>query len=115
MNRKELDGCVTGFFNAYIEAMHFTAGDSTGETLSADAWLASMSDCIDFIRDNFDDLQAVGSMTQHGHDFWFTRNGHGTGFWDRGYSEIGERLSKASKVYCGVDVYTGDDGLTYLG
>jgi len=32
---------------------------------------------------------------QAGIDFWFTRNGHGVGFWDRGLGKIGEDLSKA--------------------
>lgn len=31
---------------------------------------------------------------QAGRDFWFTRNGHGVGFWDRGLGEIGDLLSE---------------------
>lgn len=33
---------------------------------------------------------------QHAHDFWLTRNGHGAGFWDRGYGAAGEALSDAA-------------------
>ena len=34
-----------------------------------------------------------------GHDFALTRNGHGTGFWDRGLGEMGDMLSNECKTY----------------
>ena len=34
-----------------------------------------------------------------GHDFALTRNGHGTGFWDRGLGEMGDMLSEECKPY----------------
>ena len=34
-----------------------------------------------------------------GHDFALTRNGHGTGFWDRGLGTIGDMLSDEAKTY----------------
>ena len=34
-----------------------------------------------------------------GHDFALTRNGHGTGFWDRGLGRIGDMLSNECKPY----------------
>ncbi len=51
------------------------------------------------------------------HDFWLTRNGHGTGFWDRP-ERYGDRLSevfskmaeRAGEAY----VYVGDDGQLHL-
>lgn len=36
---------------------------------------------------------------QVGHDFWLTREGHGTGFWDRGNGAMGDRLADKAKVY----------------
>jgi len=40
-----------------------------------------------------------------GHDFWLTRNGHGTGFWDRGMpGTLGRELSDAAKTHGGVDI-----------
>ena len=83
---------------------------------------AMRSDCLDFIRSNFDDLQEYCRLTRNeqrsgedhaGQDFWLTRNGHGAGFWDQGLGELGDRLSAAAKVYRGVDLYPGDDGLIY--
>lgn len=72
------------------------------------------ADCADFLQANYADcveMMARGfDPGQLGHDFWLTRNGHGTGFWDRGLGELGERLSAAAKVYGSVDLYVTDDG-----
>lgn len=70
-------------------------------------------DCNNFIQANREDLDEVSDTyhvdySQHGHDFWLTRNGHGAGFWDRGYGEVGDRLSKASKVYGSTYLYIND-------
>jgi hypothetical protein len=53
-------------------------------------------------------------MDHAGHDFWLTRNGHGAGFWDRGFGEVGDKLSAAADVYNGSDVTVGDDGKLYF-
>lgn len=80
---------------AYLEAVYFTETGDSGEPgpdaeltplFQAQAWI----DCRNFLWaigldggeaavDGFDDLDAA----QLGHDLWLTRNGHGTGFWDR--------------------------------
>jgi len=52
--------------------------------------------------------EANGS--QHGHDFWLTRNHHGAGFWDRGYGEVGTRLTALAHLFGEVNAYVGDDG-----
>lgn len=54
-----------------------------------------------------------------GHDFWYTRNGHGVGFWDpdrqRLYGEENaEALDQASKEFGSCNAYVGDDGMIYL-
>jgi hypothetical protein len=49
-----------------------------------------------------------------GHNFWLTRNGRGTGFWDRDAGEVGDRLTEASRKAEERDVYVGDDGQLYL-
>jgi len=45
-----------------------------------------------------------------GHDFWLTRGGHGTGFWDRGLGDVGDRLTKVSEKFGEFNLYVGDDG-----
>jgi len=66
-------------------------------------------------------LKKIGSVAddldieQLGHDFWLTRNGHGTGFWDRGYDkDIESVLMKAAKSFKENDPYVGDDGKIYF-
>lgn len=56
---------------------------------------------------------------QAGRDFWYTRNGHGVGFWDREELEEGALGNMLSEL-CGwptefgeVDVEFGDDGKVY--
>lgn len=56
------------------------------------------------------------SKGRAGHDFWLTRNGHGTGFWDRDELEagsLGDKLADATKKFGGFDLYVGDDGKIY--
>lgn len=64
------------------------------------------ADCTAFLADNAADIAETGAdPAQTGHDFWLTRNGHGAGFWDRGYGEAGDRLTAAAHVYGSVDLY----------
>ena len=79
-----------------------------------------LAECADFMAANYvemvDAAAVIGRTVdwgRMGHDFYLTREGHGTGFWDRGYGELGDRLSEAVKVYGSANVYIGDDGLIY--
>ncbi len=64
--------------------------------------------------DNVDALaQASLDFSRHGHDFWLTRNGHGAGFWDRGYGQLGDDLTQAAKVYGSADVYISRKRLNF--
>jgi len=75
-----------------------------------------VKECEDFREAEAEDLEECGGTDeQNGHDFWLTRNGHGTGFWDRGYGLVGERLTEACRPYGSVDLYVGDDGKIYAG
>jgi len=82
MNKKELL-----FFNAYKTAIRFT---EKRDPVRPGSYIAlceifereSAIDCLAF----FNRIQCYLSddqIRQAGHDFWFTRNGHGTGFCDR--------------------------------
>lgn len=65
-----------------------------------------------FIADQWHDLRHL-TPASAGHDFWLTRNGHGAGFWDRGYGDRGQRLTDAAKAYGEVSPYIGDDGAVW--
>jgi hypothetical protein len=75
----------------------------------------AIADCNKFEAENASDLAATGADdSQNGHDFWLTRNGHGVGFWDRGYDEkLGDRLTDACKKFGYFNIYIGDDGKLY--
>lgn len=44
-----------------------------------------------------------------GHDFWLTRNHHGSGFLDRGLGQVGDILTAAAKSFGEVNLYVDDD------
>ena len=71
-----------------------------------DAWRAT--DATDEAAD------ATPSDRTGGMDFWYTRNGHGCGFWDGDWPEpFGSALTEAAKTFGEVSVYLGDDGKVY--
>ena len=68
--------------------------------------------CESFLNDNTD----VDGLSPEsvGHDLWLTSQGHGAGFWDRGYEyQRGRRLTERAKLEQ-VDAYIGADGLAHL-
>lgn len=110
--------------NGTVELDQYEWADGEAEKLH--------QDCRDFMSENEDDLLLYVEHCQYdpskgtpfdyaGHDFWLTRCGHGTGFWDRGGSgsewrEVGERLSKQcgfGTPYGNIDLTLGDDELVY--
>ena len=86
------------------------------DDIDPDCITEAVADCAAFQRDNAADLEAQGGDAErNGHDFWLTRNSHGAGYWDRGTGEVGERLSKAAKVYGEAYLYVGDSGMVHIG
>jgi hypothetical protein len=111
------------FVDAYLEAALWASSGEDGEPLddkfsvedfAQEAIDQAVKESNDFIRANLKDLESVGDQGQHGHDFWLTRNRHGAGFWDRGYGEVGKRLTEMAHPYGEVNAYVGDDGKLYF-
>jgi hypothetical protein len=122
------------FTRAYVEALLWSSTDVVdGDDVHLDDERFDTSgefdtecaeQCRAFFEANYDDLvmacveyplNACSGMEQTGHDFALTRNGHGTGFWDRGLSEeLGARLTAASEAAGEVCPYVGDDDLIYI-
>jgi hypothetical protein len=66
-----------------------------------------------------DDGESMDHLGLHDHfrmgvDFWFTRNGHGSGFWDGGYPTYGDALTAHATAYGSSDLYLGDDGQLHV-
>lgn len=113
------------FVDAYLEAALWASPvgdneqplDNQGYTIQDFAQKAvdeAVKDSNDFIRANERLLTSVGTMEQHGHDFWLTRNHHGAGFWDRGYGNVGKLLTKSAHTYGELFAYAGDDKKIYF-
>ena len=72
-----------------------------------------LNDFISYVELDGADLSQI-SYEMIGHDFWLTRNHHGTGFWDRGLGDLGNKLTewcdKFGEQHCDI----GDDGKVFL-
>lgn len=94
--------------------------DQYGVSDIAPPTLAGLKDdCAAFVEAHLDDLmwatdREVYDWTNAGHDYAFSRNGHGTGYFDRDLDEIGDRLQQAAQDAGEVYAYVGDDGLVYV-
>lgn len=115
------------FTQAYIEALFFTDTGDDGQPpadaeLSEDARLDIEADCRSFwrrfgcyITTEICSKAFNNSVSQAGHDFHLTRNGHGAGFWDGDWpKEYSDMLDKGAKCYGELRAYLGDDGLIYV-
>ena len=109
------------FLRGYIECIYFTdTGDleqpESDAPFSDDARAMCVADCLEFQRRealplahayaHFPEYDAA----QAGRDFWYTRNGHGVGFWSRGLGAVGNTLATAARAWASLSAYAGDDG-----
>ncbi|AMX93679.1 MULTISPECIES: hypothetical protein [Mesorhizobium] len=116
------------FFNAYLATALWSSTDGDGNPLDAkygpedidgETLDGMLADCNEFYRTHSDAIQCNGVTFgpdfdqdgRAGHDFWLTRCGHGSGFWDGDWPEPqASRLTDAAKAFGNVDLYIGDDG-----
>lgn len=68
-----------------------------------------------FIEDNYDAIEKSGTTDEQlGHDLWLSSNGHGAGFFDRGYDkDVEDKLMESARKLGGIDLEVGDDGKIY--
>ena len=84
--------------DAYIEAIYFTdTGDDSqpkpSQELTSLCRVHAYVSCCNFYMAATETLGIHPGhidWRQVGHDLWLTRNGHGTGFWDRDNSVYGD-------------------------
>lgn len=100
-------GDADDFTRAYLECAEWCGIDeeereafelSVSPVWSKKTILQARGECDDF-RSAADGLLEGINEERAGHDFWLTRNRHGTGFWDRGLSEIGDKLTELAHPY----------------
>jgi len=101
--------------NDYIEAALWTEDESaeldgaTMDYVHDDSIIDAWQDVKTFIATAGSLLDGMESG-QIGHDFWLTRNGHGTGFWDRDLGDVGEKLSKIATSMGEKNLFWDDEG-----
>lgn len=102
----------------YLAAIDFTGlgpdCEFESRTFADTAVLKAAAGCAEFMQDclrpvlkglplNLLELYLeTQNLEQLGHDFWLTRNRHGTGFWDRG-TDVGGDLSELAKSIWGAN------------
>lgn len=116
-------------FKSYVETMLWSSINPDDETpldrnhdidsLTPEFLVSSLMELRQFLSENSSliDGNWVGSspdgsseLDMAAHDFWLTRNHHGTGFWD-GNWETGEELTTASQKFGEVNLFVNDEGL----
>ena len=114
------------FTKGYVEAVFFTNGDTGADDedklnrlgtarLTAEALRSIRATCVAFEQTHADLLTAAYEHPGYGpreagRDLWFTRQGHGTGCWDRGLPRpLGQALTAAAKALkeCEIEVWRG--------
>lgn len=106
------------FTHAYMEAALWSTTGENGHPLDRDygvydiavgTYWQMIDDCRKFQEENAADL-STGTPEQGGHDFWLSRNGHGSGFFDDDDTfPNADRLQAASEAYGEISLYVGDD------
>lgn len=139
--KTELEILLAGldtFTSQYIETALWSSTDESNESggepmdanygaedIALETLKEMVADCEDF-QTSFGELISE-DLSQAGHDFWLTRNGHGAGFWDgdwdsplpdsvetaKPYETVGDYLTDMSEPYGEVNLYVGDDGKIY--
>lgn len=115
----------SAFLSQYIKTALWSSTDEDGEPLDDNKDASDIAfetiktmrtECACFllkarrlIRKNVQDM----TVEDAAHDFWLTRCGHGSGFWDGDWGDQGDALSSLAESFGNVDLYTGDDGRIY--
>ena len=122
VQRRKLDEFTRGFIEAALSMVPDDEGKAHNKSYDIADIVPStlremVDDCKDFQESNVADLEEYRergrSDTDAGYDFFLTRNGHGAGFWAPRLGALGERLTKAAKVYGSFDLYVGENGKLY--
>jgi hypothetical protein len=122
-----MDKKLKQFVLAYIETLLWSEGEIYDENENCigmfdeydlcDIALCSVKEMVCDCKSFIEEIEAIkiDMKTDYiAHNFCLTRNGHGTGFWDRGLGDLGDRLTDMCKPYGGQNLYMGDDKKLYV-
>lgn len=107
--------CATLWANAYGDTLTGEPPCEADEDRLSDADRGKLTTFAgEFLASNGEDISAAvgrgASWESLGGDLALTGAGHGTGFWDRGYGAVGDRLSEAARGVGYFMVFVAIDG-----
>lgn len=114
--KTELDSFTRGYIECALWAGVAGPDDSLKcdlpeSALDPDTRARMVSDCQQFQEENREALDECGlGSSRAGHDFWLTRNRHGSGFWDEGSEPVFRKLTDAALAWGAFDLSLGNDG-----
>lgn len=121
---QEMDGFLRGYVTAALWSSLDNTDDYGPQDIAPESLECMKRDCRRFQEENVADLNEYYRLIKvchgyspeecAGHDFWLSRNRHGTGFWDRDAGEIGDKLHEAAVRFGETDLYIGDDDKVYI-
>ena len=97
---------------AYVQCALWSSTDDNDDTLDSNYSEDDLA--LETIFKMTEDVQKFVSANSHlfktwkgktsieeqtGHDFWFTRNRHGVGFWEREWGEEGKELTESAHTF----------------
>jgi hypothetical protein len=121
MKNDDIQTVIPVVVRAYLEAAMFTdSGHDEGNVpphseFSSYGVLQAYATVADFLK-QCDEVGLLDAYVEtgrtwdaFGHDVWLTRNRHGTGFWDRGMGELGDKLTALANLLGTAYVVETDD------
>ena len=105
------------FLYGYATAALFSSNDDQDEPLDSNFSIEDIhpdtievfnKDCREFLK-TAAPLLPKDQYEKAGRYFWYNRNGHGIGFWDGEFGDVGDDLNKLSHEFGEVYLFT-DDG-----
>ena len=109
---------IDNFVKKYLEAALWSTMDDYGKPLDKNYSIEHFSkeliqqavvDC-----NKFRELSKYNITDNMAHDFWFTRNHHGSGFWDGDYEEeMGNYLTELSHSFGEMCFYVSNGKIYY--
>lgn len=132
--QRDLDRFTVAFVEAFLMDVNENEKEHDREEKAADrevdfklsdidakAIRKIIKDCKQFQGEHDDAIRNGGTKfddpyTQAGYDFYFTRCGHGVGFWETNDwpEPYSKELTAAAKKFGNVDGYVGDDNKVYV-
>ena len=123
--KNELD--VNEVYDSFVEAMLWSSFDydypDDGVYLEDNYEISDVDENAErdirrqiesFLQENAGIIRELGmSEEMVGHDLWLTSQGHGAGFWDRGYGRLGEELTESTHKFFGDEYPYAQSGEIY--